>query len=533
MLDVFPLLSGDDRITPRFTLVPGSAFGADVLSAVEAVGGRTIPWSEARDQSYDLVIAASPKGELEVLRGRHVLLPHGAGFNKSLRHEGSADSASGLDPEYLHRSEHAPPVSLHALAHPSQLARLAAADPEAALRAKVVGDPTLARLTASQPLRETYRAALGTGSRTLLALSSTWGPDALLRRCPDLPAQLAGHLPYDRYQLALVVHPNEWSRLGTYELRARLAPALEGGLILACPRDEWASVLIAADALICDHGSAALYFAAVQDRPVVAVHRGGSELIPGTPMDELLSSVPMLSSADSVEQALRAYRPETGQSAARAAFRHRTTASQRLRTELYALLGLTPPTTAIPVPLLPSPVAAPRVPGAFDVHVSIKESMIRVDRYPVGLQAPGHHLAVEHGVAGEHHLRSAGLVYRRRAAAFATTSTRVDWLADGWARHILAEYPGCRAAAALLAPSQCLLRVRSHAQPYSVGTEPVTEDGRILRIDPAAAVSAAHAWLLSQRTTPTEPVRLDCRIGAQGFPITLAPATTEAAAEPL
>ncbi|MFF8714648.1 hypothetical protein ACF07T_24880 [Streptomyces sp. NPDC015184] len=79
------------------------------------VGGRTIPWDEACLRTYDLVLAASPKGELGLLRGSHVLFPHGAGFNKSIPTEGSADSASGLDPEFLMPVGNAPPPALSAV----------------------------------------------------------------------------------------------------------------------------------------------------------------------------------------------------------------------------------------------------------------------------------------------------------------------------------------------------------------------------------------------------------------------------------
>ncbi|MFF3735053.1 hypothetical protein ACFYXM_33440 [Streptomyces sp. NPDC002476] len=204
LLDTLLAFSGDERLTRLFTLVPGSDFDIDTLSVIDAVKGRVLPWEEACRRTYDLVLAASPKGELDRLRGTRVLLPHGAGFNKSIPGEGRADSASGLDPRYLAPNEDGTPITLHALAHPDQVARLAAVGPEAAERARVIGDPTLERVLASLSLRDRYRAALGTGPRTLLVLASTWGPDSLLHRRPGLPAELATHLPHDEYQLALI-----------------------------------------------------------------------------------------------------------------------------------------------------------------------------------------------------------------------------------------------------------------------------------------------------------------------------------------
>ncbi|WP_406386875.1 translation initiation factor 2 [Streptomyces sp. NBC_01618] len=532
LLDALPVLAGDDRVTRLFTLVPGSDFGVDALSVIDAVGGRTLPWDEACRRTYDLILTASPKGELSLLRGNRVLLPHGAGFNKSIPGEGSADSASGLDPEYLLRARDAAPPALHALAHPDQVARLAAVSPRAAERAKVVGDPTLERVLASLPLRDRYRAALGTGPRKLLVLASTWGPECLLRRRPGLPAELAAHLPYDEYQLALIVHPNERSLLGRYELTERLAPALDAGLVLAAPYEEWASVLIAADALITDHGSTALYYCAALDRPVVSVHQGGVELIPGSPMDVLLRHIPELGPATAVGKALEAYRPGSGHAAARAAFAGRGEALGRLRTEVYALLGLAPPAACAPPRLLPSPAAATRTPAAFDVHAEIAADGVRIDRRPAGIGPPGHHLAVEHGAAGEQLTRSAGLLYCR---PLPRTSAPQDaaWTAAGWTRHALSAYPGCRSAVAIPASGLCVLRVRGDERAYAVCVEPRSEDGRIVSTDPAAAVSAVHAWLSAHRGMPRDLVRPTCYIGDRAFRVLLRPATDDEAEQVL
>ncbi|MGD6747928.1 translation initiation factor 2 [Streptomyces sp. BH106] len=534
---MLPALSGDDRVTRCFTLVPGSDFGADALAAIEEVGARTVPWSEAVSRTYDLVIAASPKGDLGRLRGPQVLLPHGAGFNKTIPYEGSADSASGLDPVYLSRAEGAAPIVLHALAHPAQLSRLTTVAPQAARSAKVVGDPTLERVLASRAHRDGYRAALGTGPRTLVALASTWGPESLIRRRPDLPARLAARLPHDEYQLALVVHPNEWSRLGAFELRQRLEPALAAGTLLPRPRDEWASVLVAADALVTDHGSAALYYAAVDDRPVVTACRGGDELLPGSPMDVLLGGVPELGPPEDLPKALRAYRPGRAAEAARAAFAHRHEALRRLRDELYALLDLAPLDQPAPAAApLPLPDAPRRTPCAFDVQVELTEESIGIARHPAGTGTPGHHLAVEHGAASEQLARSAGLLYRRPSAG-PVDEGHLGWTFDGWARRVLSDYPGCRTAAAVLPAGRCLLRVRGQHRPYVLEVGPITENGRVARVDPAAAASAAHAWLTRPTATTGADIDIDididttltCMVGARAFPVRVRPATSDEA----
>ncbi|MFD3524845.1 translation initiation factor 2, partial [Streptomyces sp. NPDC058653] len=524
LLDILPVFSGDARITRLFALVPGSDFGADALSEIDALGGRTVPWNEARGRSYDLVIAASPKGNLRLLHGPHILLPHGAGFNKSLSTEGSRDSPSGLDPAFLQRPEDHDQVALHALAHPDQVARLAAADPRAARRAKVIGDLTLERVLTSVPLRENYRAALDTGARKLIVLVSTWGPESLVRQHPGLAAELAGQLPYDEYQLAFVIHPNERSLLGTYELAERLGPALEAGLVLPDPVEEWASVLVAADALVTDHGSTALYFCAAQDRPVVSVHPGGGELIPASPMGVLLERIPQVERAEDVIRALSAYRQGPGHAAAQAAFAHTGDAVDRLRSEVYALLRLAPPAHGVTPRLLPVPAPAVRVPAAFDVHVETTAGGVRIERYPAGIGLPGHHLAVEHGAAGEKLARSAGLLYRRQLPESAAP-VNLAWTAGGWIRHTLTAYPGCRSAAAVLPSGVCLLRVRGQEQTYALRVEVRPEGGRIVQIDPAIALSAVHAHFVSGQPAPDSDCVLRFLVGDRIFRVSLSPAT--------
>ncbi|MET8826503.1 translation initiation factor 2 [Streptomyces sp. NPDC004610] len=548
LLDAATALAGDERVSRHFTLVPGSDFGVDMLAAIERIGGRSVPWAQACSRSYDLILTASPKGDLALLRGKRVLLPHGAGYNKSIPGEGpDPDSASGLDAVLLSPGDGASsPIALHAVAHPEQVARIAMADEHAAARAKVVGDPTLERLLASRTLRDRYRNALGTGSRTLLALTSTWGPESLLRRYPELPARLATQLPHDTYQLALIVHPNERSLLGTYELAERLAPALDAGLILAEPLEEWASVLIAADALLTDHGSAALYYCATQDRPVVGLPRSGSELIPGSPVDGLLRGVPRLvptsapgegdQSADflaaALGSALRSYVPGAGQDAARRAFAHQGQALRRLRSELYGLLGLTPPRFSSPPRLLPPPRPAPRTPAAFDVCADVEGDRVHITRRPLSPDVPGDHLAVEYGAAGEGLVRSAGLLYRRALAPTAD-GTAPSWTASAWAEYVLSAYPGCRSAVAVLSADVMLFRSRGDAAAcYTVRVEARTEDGRIIRTDPAAVASAVHAWFGGGAPAPVGAHSLSCVIGGRTYRVTVRPATGEEAMAP-
>ncbi|MEU5213690.1 translation initiation factor 2 [Streptomyces sp. NPDC020742] len=519
LLDVLPVFEGDARIATRVTLVPGSAFDVDALAALERTGARTVSWEEACGATHDLVLTASPKGALPVLSGPRVVMPHGAGFNKSVSGEGSPLLPSGLDPCFL-LADSEPWAALHALAHGEQLTRLAEYCPPAAARATVVGDPTLDRLLGSTGHRESYRAVLGTGERRLIVLTSTWGPESLLARRPELPAELVGQLPHDAYQVALVLHPNAYSRTGSFDLTRHLAPALSAGLVLPGPYEEWASLLVAADAVVTDHGSTALYAAAL-GRPVIGAYEGGSELIPGTAMAQLLSAVPRLGKAGELDQVLRAAEALDTRQFAEAAFALPGQALARLRRELYRLLELPPPDVpAAPQPL-PRPGCTPDRPSAFAVRAEVSGTRIAVARFPPDTQEEVHHLAAEHPEAGQRRIQSASVLWRRARPASPEPHSST-WTAGGWTARVLDEAPGCRTAAAILTPERCLVRSRS-AGLLSVRIEACRTAGRVVRTDPAGVVSAVHAWL---RATPhwTPPVSLVCDFGPVSVTVELAPA---------
>ncbi|MFK4614852.1 hypothetical protein ABH930_005558, partial [Kitasatospora sp. GAS204A] len=512
LLDVLPVFAGDERISTRFTLVPGSDFDVDALAALERSGARSVAWEDARRRPHDLILTASPKGPLRVLSGPLVLFPHGAGFNKTISHEGSWDLPSGLDPRFLLDGGN-PRAALHALAHASQLDRLAERCAPAAAKATVVGDPTLDRILRSVSLREEYRSSLGTGERRLVVLTSTWGPESLLARRPQLPAALVGGLPHDSYQFALVLHPNEYSRTGTFDLSRQLAPVLGAGLVLARPHEEWAALLVAADAVITDHGSTALYAAAL-DRTVVGAYDGGSELIPGSPMSDLLATVPSLPEAAALPDALQAAAAAGTRRFADTAFSLQGRSLVRLRRELYRLLRLRPRSVPIEAPPLPHPNPAAGRPPAYAVRAEVSDLRVNVQRFPAFTSVAAHHLAAEHPVAGPRHLQSASLLWRRSGPAPHDAPDAVStnrWTAAGWTARTLAELPGCRTAAAILTPERCLVRHRS-AGLLSVHIGVRNADGRVLRVDPAAALSAVHAWL-ADATGPTAQATLTCTVG--------------------
>ncbi|WP_436738359.1 translation initiation factor 2 [Streptomyces sp. BBFR102] len=518
LLDVLPVFDGDDRVRVRFTLVPGSRFDVDALTALDRTGARTMPWQEACGTRHDLVLSASPKGDLHLLPGPRALLPHGAGFGKALSDEGSAEVPSGLDPAHL-LTDGKPWADLHALAHEEQVLRLARHCPEAG-PAVVVGDPTADRLLRSLPRREEYRAAVGTGPRQLVVLTSTWGPESLIARRPGLPADLLALLPHDAFQVALVLHPNAHSRTGSFDLTRWMAPALRAGLVLARPHEEWAALLVAADAVVTDHGSTGLYAAAL-GRPVIGAYDGGHELVPHSPMARLLAAIPHLATARGLAAALETARGTDPRGPAAHAFAHPGESLALLRGHLYRLLGLCPPATRVDAPAFPPPTTAPRRPTALAVRTEVSGDHVTVHRFPPDTPEPAHHLAAEHPTAGPGALQSAAVLWRH-ARTRPRSAHDSAWTASGWTASVLAELPGCRTAAAILTRERYLLHHRG-VGPLTVTTEPQRGQGRSHHADPTAVVSAVHAWLAAgppDRRAGT----LLCDTGPVRVPVHLAPA---------
>ncbi|MFD4371123.1 translation initiation factor 2 [Streptomyces sp. NPDC058486] len=525
LLDVLPVFHGDPRVLTRFTLVPGSDFDIGALAALDRSGARTLPWDEALRIPHDLILAASPKGALHRLAGPRVLLPHGAGFNKSVHGDGSPGLPSGLDPHYLLAAHDEPWADLHALAHENQVVRLGSRVPRAASRTVVVGDPTLDRVLASTHHRDSYRDALGTGPRRLVAVTSTWGPESLLARRPGLVAELTGLLPYDAYQVALILHPNQHSRIGAFDLARHLSPAVAAGLLLASPYEEWAALLVAADAVVSDHGSTALYAAAL-GLPVVDAYDGGDELLPGSPMAHLLDAIPRLASASGLEAAIEAARTVDTRAHAAEAFAWQGEAHARLRTQLYRLLRLHPlpdPVSGeVGAPAFPRPSSSSRRPPAFAVRAEVTGERVTVRRFPAHSRQPSHHLAAEFPAADPRQLQSASVVWRHAGVPAHAALPHTTWTAEGWTARTLEDHPGCRTAAAVLARSRVLIRHRS-AGLTTARVEPGEDRGRLSYPDPSVVVSAVHAWL-STRTETAPRATLVCEAGPVVVRVHLEPA---------
>jgi hypothetical protein len=268
LMDVLALLKSDHRIVVMFTVAPAPngavCHGAEEF--VRAQGGFLLPWQQAVQSEFDLVLAASDVA-VEQLHGKVLLLPHGAGVMASrLRARSAGPDAQpthGLDRGTLVHRGRLVPAAL-ALTHEDELAVLRESCPEAVPVAVMAGDICFDRLVASTPLRERYRQALNvTSGQRLLVVTSTWQPESVLGRHPDLLERLLRELPSDEYRVAAVLHPNIWGVHGAWQVRAWLADCLRAGLWLLPPEEGWRAALVAADGVVGDHGSVTSYGAAI------------------------------------------------------------------------------------------------------------------------------------------------------------------------------------------------------------------------------------------------------------------------------
>lgn len=370
--DVVPLLEPDPRVQLVYTCPPWSLIAAGTSQFLDRLGAVVVPWRQAVQAQFDLAIAAS-YGLLEQLRAPVLTMSHGVGFSKYPPGAAGGGGWAPREPAGLERGEliYRGRVIPSVIAVPTRwhLKCLERSCPEAAPASLVVGDPCYDRLAGSLPQRAAYRRALGTAGRTLVAVSSTWGPGSLVQQFPDLLPQMMCELPADKYQVAAVLHPNAWYWHSPRQIRAWLSGCLRRGLLLIPPEEGWRAVLAAADLVVGDHGAVTGYGAST-GIPVLLAAFPSENLVPGSLMAELGRIAPRLQPGRPILPQLRAAIvawPPGASATVRARMTDRPGQSARiLRSAMYKLMDLPEPDTSpevLPV-AVPEALAPPQAFGA-------------------------------------------------------------------------------------------------------------------------------------------------------------------------
>jgi hypothetical protein len=496
LFDVLPELLGDSRIQILFTLNGnGSAYEAGVVDAVRDLGGRVVPWEQAVATPFDLAIAASYYGGLEQLSTPLLILPHGSEYAKRISHP-----SDGLAPLPVVAKPGIPRVTV-AVAHEQGRTRWHE-DPAKGQRVVVTGDQCFDRLEASHEERERYRRALGVDEdQRMVAISSTWGPNSLLGTCPALPADLLAEMPVDEYVVAAILHPNIWVGHGQWQVRLWLKRALEAGLKLVPYREGWRATLVAADSLIGDHGSVTFYGAAL-GVPTQLGAFADEEIVKDSATSALGQAAPHLVGDRSLRGQIDrlGFERDAGRyrTIVERAFAYRGEALERLRTVVYELIALDPPSFPVRVMPVPAPEPEGRAATAYLVTARLErdasgpEPRVIVERFPAGLEPmhtdgmAGRHLSVDASEPDRRLRESAAIIACNETAE--ANSGGAPYEAELWAISTLASFPGCLVVAAALDATRCLIAVRDQTMLEATADDPC---------DPGLIASAAYASLIA------------------------------------
>lgn len=363
-MDVIPLLEADYRVQVAFTVAPNELgeIWHGTAEFVQAQGGLVLPWEQAMQAQFDLVLAASPTGVSELL-GPLMLMPHGAGaLGSRLRYRSvgpDAAPAHCLDQHVLLRRGQLLPAAL-VLSSESELADLERSCPQALPVTVVAGDVCFDRLMASLPYRDHYRAALGVrDGQKLVTVTSTWRPESAFGQHADLFDRLLTELSSEQYRVAAILHPNIWTVHGAWQVRAWLADSMRAGLMVVPPEEGWRAAVVAADWHLGDHGSVTQYAAGATDVPVLLAAFPDHDIRAGSLADVVARSAPRL-------RLDRPIRPQLDMAAAtrdpqrQASVRELVSARPGqagaiLRRTMYELMNLPEPDRRVPIAPVPLP----------------------------------------------------------------------------------------------------------------------------------------------------------------------------------
>ncbi|WTJ47707.1 hypothetical protein OH786_30240 [Streptomyces atratus] len=530
LLDVLPLFDDDLRVQLLMTCTGSSAFAAGTAELLADTGVPVLPWEQAVETGVDLVVSASFGGQLDVFSGQLAILSHGVGYTKRLATpdtghrtpdtgQGSGSVPApvfGLAPQWLLSPRGTPVADALVLSHPEQYERLRAACPEAAPTAVLAGDPCYDRILAARPFRERFRRALGVrpGQRLVL-LNSTWNPESLFGDGGEVPDggdvvaallnRVADEFPVDEYRFAAVLHPNIWHGHGPGQIRAWLDRARRGGLALIDPLNGWRQALLAADAVIGDHGSVTFYAAAL-GTPVLLGAVPLHALDPDAPISAFMREAPRLAPdaplLPQIEELIGRHRPLPGPAGFTTSVPGESAA--RLRKLFYSMMGV--PEPGRPATLEPLPLPGYE-PGTATVPLRVLTRVLGPGEIAVGRWAGARpetgsapdgelHIAVHEDTRDVDQLDLADVVLRDGAPDDPRFGSPSIWTAE-----VLRRHRDCSLAAYVTGPSTCVVRVRG-AAPLRIVAMPVTDTEGVSAADPAVYASALHAWLATGGHAP-------------------------------
>ena len=365
LADVVRLVECDLRIQVIFTAAP-DVFSNGVSDFLRDLGGVVISWEQATRIPFDLALAAA-YGSVHELHAPLIVMPHGAGYNKLAvrrRYGGAAVSRGvyGLDPQSIVHGGSVVPTAI-VLSHDADLALLGRQCPEALPVAVVAGDPCYDRILASYSRRPAYRRALRAGdAQKLVVIVSTWGSQSLFGRAVTLLDRMLTEFSPDEYRVVALMHPNVWFGHGPRQVRAWLSGAVDRGLRLVPPSSDWLGALIAADLIVGDHGSVAVYGAAAKV-PVMLAGFPADDVFPGSASALLASSAPRLREDHPLGQQLAdaqiGYRASVSDLVAARITSEPGRFSQNMRRLVYRVLGLNQPATIPVMPPAEAPILVP------------------------------------------------------------------------------------------------------------------------------------------------------------------------------
>jgi hypothetical protein len=344
LMELLPLLDGDHRIQMVFTTPYDDETWQGAFEYVSSLDCLTLPWKQARQHQWDMVLTASHR-HIEHVDGKLFVLPHGAGSLMSRRYSRKAGNATrpttGLDAELLTYRGRVLPAAL-ALTHQKELKALRTRCPEAVHTAVVAGDLCLDRMVASQQCRRQYRAALDVGDDVeLITISSTWSGDSTFGRHLELYSRVLQEAD-GTVKVAAVLHPMIWSVHGAWQVRAWLSRAVRFGLMVIPPHAGWQATMVASDHVIGDHGSTTAYAAAI-GRPVHLASHPSENIRSGGIADIVARQAPRLIHSAPILPQLRQARARAGTRVAEAITSCPGSAAGILRASMYRLLDLDEP----------------------------------------------------------------------------------------------------------------------------------------------------------------------------------------------